>query len=780
MEGGPAADAYLSAVDGLAVGADGSVYVADYSNARVRRIAPDGSITTVAGNGLGGDDGDEGAATAAQLVPRRVALGPDGSLYVSDYLGRLRRVTPDGIIHRFAGYGVDSADDQPALGAKLAAPQGIVVGPDGAVYVAEAGGVGRVRKIGLDGVIVTVAGGGFAAPPGPATSIALPPLGAIALAPDGALYMTVEDGLLRVGTDGILERIAGTVGVKGAAGDGGLATAATLAWPSAVAVDTSGNVFVGVDDVTDNDPKGYPGVRRIDARGIIQRVAGSRNSTCPAVYTCGLGGPATAAQLGSVRALATAPDGSLVVGVSWNVGQYPHADPNTVARLRPALPGVSLGDILLPSADGREAYRFDPKGRHLETRDAVDGGLRYAFHYDGSNRLDTVTDRDGLVTTITRDAVGAPASIVGAYGQATALGVGNDGYLSSITNPNAEAIQLAYSTGGLLATYTDANDHTTLYEFDPNGRLKKATDAAGGSKELVRTDDATGGFAVDLTTRLGHTTRYLVSTDDAGARVWTNFFPGVSAPAKTTAGLDGRSTTLRPDGTTVTVERAADAQFGYLAPVTAVRRTLTPGGRELVRTGSRSAVLADPRDPLTLASAVETVEVNGRAFTTTYDRVTRTVTRTTPEGRTQSATFDPQGRLVNVAPHGRLSLALSYDGSGRVTRIVQGARAWLRTYDDFGRLATVRGPLQCQPDTFHTTCADDAACPANHVCLLPEGACVEDPAVAQCLLRGSSFGYDLANRPTTSTRPDDHVIGTSYDANGNAKTVTPPGRPAHL
>ncbi|MBI4951795.1 MAG: hypothetical protein HY908_07155, partial [Myxococcales bacterium] len=779
---GPALDAYFSNVEGLAVAADGSIFVADFENHRVRRISRVGTVdvvTTVAGTGVWASgnpalDGDGGPASLARVDPLRVALGLDGSLYVLDQWGRVHRVTPDvpePMIRVFAGNGAlgDGAD---ARDAHLDQPSDIAVGPDGVVYILESGNAGRLRKVGLDGKIATVAGGGIGAPPGRGLEISIPGAAGLALGPDGSVYFGWVDQIWRVTPDGMVRAFAGT-GIEGATGDGGPATAARLNRPSFFAVGADGSLFATVRDVTPDLNWEVPGVRRIDPRGVITTLAGGRNPRCIQFTNCGFGGPAAASQLGA-RGLAAAPDGSLIVG------GHTGASPATVARVRTPLPGVTLASIVIPSADGGEAYVFSPQGRHLATHDALLGAVRYAFGYDSAGRLESVTDRDGLVTTIVRDASGAPTSIVGQYGQVTALEVGTDGYLSSITNPNAEQVKLAYDPGGLLKTYTDGRTHATQYAYDALGRLTKATDASGGWQQLVRTDDAAGGYSVELTTALLHAATYGVGSGATGSRMRTNVFPGVAASATTVVGLDGRRTTTRPDGTTVTSEQVADPRFGYLAPVQIERRVRTPGLLELERKVTREVTLAVPHDPLSLASSTETLTLNGRAFTTVYDAATRTLTRTTPLGRERATTFDALGHVVEVSEPGRLPVTLTYDAAGRLATLTQGSRTWRRTYDAFGRVASVRGPLQCQPDTLHTTCADDAACPANHVCLLPEGACVEDPAVAQCLLRGSSFGYDLANRPTTSTRPDDHVIGTSYDANGNAKTVTPPGRPAHL
>jgi sugar lactone lactonase YvrE len=160
-DGGPATSAPISHPHGLAVTADGTMYIADTWNQRIRRVDPSGTITTVAGTGSTGASGDGGPATRASFDdPVHVALGPDGSLYVSDGSNnRIRRIGPDGVIRTVAGGGVpgSSGDGGPATRATLSLPNQVAVAPDGTFYVAEFEGR-RVRRVdGATAVITTVA-----------------------------------------------------------------------------------------------------------------------------------------------------------------------------------------------------------------------------------------------------------------------------------------------------------------------------------------------------------------------------------------------------------------------------------------------------------------------------------------------------------------------------------------------------------------------------------------------------------------------------------------------
>jgi hypothetical protein len=162
-DGGPAVDAQLSsAVDGLAVDGGGNLFIGDDGNRRVRKVSPNGIITTVAGNGSLGHSGDGGQATSAELyAPGWVTVDGAGNLFIAE-IGNIRKVFPNGIITTITGNGAPlagySGDGGPASSATG------VWGPlavDGAGNLFIASG-GHIRKISLDGIITTLAGDGAA------------------------------------------------------------------------------------------------------------------------------------------------------------------------------------------------------------------------------------------------------------------------------------------------------------------------------------------------------------------------------------------------------------------------------------------------------------------------------------------------------------------------------------------------------------------------------------------------------------------------------------------
>jgi trimeric autotransporter adhesin len=149
----------LSAPSGLVADGAGQLFIADSQNDQVVRIARDGSLSTVAGTGVGGCSGDGGPAPDAQLnQPWGLAIDNQGSLYIADAGNhRVRRVSPDGLISTVAGVGRAgcSGDEGPALAAELDRPLDVAVDDRGNLFLVDSLN-GRIRRVGIEGVITTV------------------------------------------------------------------------------------------------------------------------------------------------------------------------------------------------------------------------------------------------------------------------------------------------------------------------------------------------------------------------------------------------------------------------------------------------------------------------------------------------------------------------------------------------------------------------------------------------------------------------------------------------
>ncbi|MGA9069131.1 MAG: hypothetical protein WB424_02680 [Terracidiphilus sp.] len=260
----------------MALGSHGELYIADSSNDAIRLVDATGKIHTIVGTGAAGFGGDGGPATQAKLLfPEGIALDSRGNLYIADSLNhRIRRVTPDGIISTYAGTGEQgySGDGGLAVHAKLNWPYGIAINADGVLYFTDSDN-NMVRKITPDGVITKVAvhslhrrlsfnpAWRFDSPRG------------IALGPDGSLYVADRNHarICKIDSTGMVTVVAGDgdylsgVSPTEAPGDGGAARKANIPYPTAVAIDAEGNLLIAAGKI-----------RRVDHSGVINTILGAR------------------------------------------------------------------------------------------------------------------------------------------------------------------------------------------------------------------------------------------------------------------------------------------------------------------------------------------------------------------------------------------------------------------------------------------------------------------------------------------------------------------------
>jgi hypothetical protein len=258
--------------NGVAYDAAGNLYFADTNRHQVYESSLAGVLSVVAGSGSQGFSGDGGPATSAQLnSPQGVAIGPDGTIYIADTANQRIRAVLKGQITTIAGNGIAgfSGDAGPALGAEFNNPTALSVDTTGALLVCDSANH-RIRRI-ASGTITTIAGNGtqgFAGDGGAATAAELDTPSGLAIAADGRVYIadTHNNRIRAIALDGTISTVAG-IGAPAYSGDGGPATAAELAQPRGLLATSAGTLLFA-------DSSNHR-LRMVDANGLITTIAGS-------------------------------------------------------------------------------------------------------------------------------------------------------------------------------------------------------------------------------------------------------------------------------------------------------------------------------------------------------------------------------------------------------------------------------------------------------------------------------------------------------------------------
>jgi RHS repeat-associated protein len=812
-DGIPARQAQLNVPYGVAVGPDGSLYIADTYNQRIRRVGPDGIITTVAGTGAGGYNGDGIPATQAQLnYPNGVAVGPDGSLYIADTNNhRIRLVGTDGIIRTVAGTGTQgyNGDGIPALQSQLSAPRGVAVGPDGILYIADTGNQ-RIRQVkgprpgfGAADLLIPsddgsevyhFSGSGRhlrtldALTGAVRYQFSYDSAGRLTQVTDGDGNVTTSehDGngnptaivapygqrtALQVDANGSLSSITapGNLVTRLTSTSDGLLTKLT---------DPRGGVHTFTYDsqgrlTRDNDPAGgYKTLARTDASQSYQVTVGSALNRTTNYQVTNL--PA-----GGMTRAVTLPSG---LQNQWTINtdastQGRSADGTTFANtLSPdpiwhmLVPFPSTIAITSPLglttsiATNRTATLSNPADLlSLATRnDTISlNGDSFTSNYDGASRTFTEMTPQGRVSTRTTDVQGRLTSgqIGGVY--AVSYTYDSHGRLSTITQgtgPDTRTYTFTYNASGDLATITDPLGRVVSLAYDAAGRVISQT--LPGNRVVGYSYDANDNItSITPPGRTAHTFTY-TPVDLVASYLPPNAGTAIT-PTTYAYNLDQQLTSVtRPDGQVVTLGYDSAGRQNAMT---------TPGGTITYGYSSTNGNLTTINAPggIDLSYSYDGSLVTGQTWSEpvagstsrTYDNSLR-VSSTLVNGTNPIALqYDHDSLLVQAG-----TLTLSRDGqNGLVTGIALGSLTDTRAYNGFAERVSYDASYN-GTSVYNVQYSRD---------LLGRITAITETIGGATNTYG--YTYDVAGRLAQVTENGATISSYTYDGNGNRLSFTGSG-----
>lgn len=777
VEGDPVSQTYFSGLHDTILLPDGSALVSERSKHRIWRAREGGAVELFAGDGSSCSTNCPVLPTAARSMPigapQAMAVDKRGCVFV--YAGASQEIVRicDGIAERLWS-GRDRGSN--GVQALVVGDDGaLYVGFQGAIYQVDSNASALGPEFTSRRLVAGVADSNgepireYGGNDGPATSAHIfVQRDGLAIGPDGLLYLAERPGVIRrIDADGTIRRIAGRPSPRcdqypeafcfGLTGLGGPATEAVIPVEGMVEVGRNGTIyFWGQGQMLAIDPSG----KLIE---ITKRQPNNEYGNCvhfPSHPHCKQALPSNAYVVQQAKSVAVSPSGRLLIGGD-----------GVVHKLSPILPQGAVAPIVVADSAGA-AHHFDSTGRHLRTTDANVGATWFSFEYDLSGRLQAITDRHNNRTVIERSAAGIATAVVAPFGQRTELVVDAAGDLRVVRNPLGHEHRMSYTPTGLLTSFQRPGAAPSTLEYSEDGLLEWDRSPEGGSWALARSALPEGGWRVDMTTAEGRTQRFDTQRLTTGERITTRTHRD-GALTSLIRHPNGVDESWLPDGSTLQVQKHPEPRFGMAAPMADITHTL-PSGKRRVSTTVRTVTLTDASNPFSLASLLDRKTTNGRVQEVRFDAATRRYTLRTPQGRVSTVDVNAAMQPVRVETPGLAPTTYHYDGRGRVDQVQVGdgadARATSLAYDANGFVEGIDDPLR------RLTTLDNDALGQTHTQTLPDLRQIGLRFDARGNVRGvtppgrTEHAFDVDNIDqvrsyTPPTLADAPVVATDYAYN---------------
>ena len=655
-DGGLATEAQLDSPWDVAMDAEGNIYIADQGNNRIRKVDTSGVINTVAGTGEWGFSGDGGLATEAQLnSPTGVAVDAEGNIYITDYgNNRIRKVDTSGVINTVAGTGEwgFNGDGGLATEAQFNRLYRVAVDAEGNIYITDYGN-NRIRKVDTSGVINTVAGSGergFSGDGGPATEAQIDSPKGVSVDASGNIYIADQGNnrIRKVYSSGIITTVAGSG--EGGSGDGSPATEALLYYPWNVTVDAEGNIYIA--DTSDNR------IRKVSTAETFAGVMTGDNIPFAEEY-----GVAHIMDGAGLHQKTVDLDTGVVLfefGYDENNNLISTTDQfsNTITIQRDGsgIPtaivspdGITTG--LTIGADNHLTRITYPDGSHYDFEYTFDGLMTAKIEPEG-NRFEHVFDTNGRLTNTTDEEGGSWQFTRTAYenGDILTEALTGEGNLTSY-------LDHTYSTGAFNSTITGPTGAQTLFARSDDGLTVNKTLPCGMSFEFTYDVNRKYGFKyvrgiIESTpsslerltqrdkayqdTNSDDVTDLITETVTVNGKS-TTLENNVLQSQKTVTSPKGRTVIMLYDPNTLVTESVSvpglfDTSYGYD----------TKGRLTSIATNTRGTDFA-----YNSQGFLESItDPGGDTTTYTYDAIGRTTGISRPDGSSIDFTYDKNGNMT--------------------------------------------------------------------------------------------------------------------------------------